>query len=200
MMRPRFHACWGSWLCVGRFMADPLRGMPHPGQLYQKFREGALASRQVRTLGHCREADIDRCRLNGLFQPIVLKKSAPGRLLIEAERIAEGCSPSCRQGRCSGLHQLRHFPEVLGGGCEEELVACAAWSSQAQPAEFEDALQVRKQYLDLCPARVARGRRHRWRRCRAPCRGRLRGWSGGSCEQDLSDRTAALGNKRHSRA
>jgi hypothetical protein len=39
--------------------------------------------------------------------------------------------------------------EVLGGGGEEELVAGAAWSSQPQAIELQDAFQVREQHLDL---------------------------------------------------
>lgn len=47
------------------------------------------------------------------------------------------------------LDQLCHFAEVLDGGGEEELVSCAVWTSQAQAIHPEDALEVRKQYLDL---------------------------------------------------
>ena len=54
-------------------------------------------------------------------------------------------------GGCGGWHgdQLGHFPEVLGGGCEEGLVPCAVWTSQAQAIHSEDALEVREQHFDL---------------------------------------------------
>jgi len=52
--------------------------------------------------------------------------------------------------------QLRQFPEVLGGGCEQELVVSAGWSSQPQPIELEDAFEVSEQHLDLL-AQPSRG-------------------------------------------
>ena len=61
--------------------------------------------------------------------PIVLKKSALARCLSRLDALLRGRPPSCRPGLGSYRHQLRHFPEVLGGGCEEELVAGAAWPS-----------------------------------------------------------------------
>ena len=45
--------------------------------------------------------------------------------------------------------QLCELPEVLGGGGEEELVASAAWSSQSEPVEPQDALEMGEQHLDL---------------------------------------------------
>jgi hypothetical protein len=44
--------------------------------------------------------------------------------------------------------QLRQFPEVLGGGCEQELVVSAGRSSQSQPIELEDAFEMDEQHLD----------------------------------------------------
>ena len=36
-------------------------------------------------------------------------------------------------------------------GSEEELVVSAAWSSQAEAVEAEDAFEMREQHLDLLP-------------------------------------------------
>jgi hypothetical protein len=48
--------------------------------------------------------------------------------------------------------QLRQFPQILGGGGQEEVVFGSAWSAQAQLAEPEDALQVSEEHLDLLSA------------------------------------------------
>ena len=45
--------------------------------------------------------------------------------------------------------ELRQLPQILGGGCQEELVFGSAWSAQAQLTEPEDALQVSEEHLDL---------------------------------------------------
>ena len=47
---------------------------------------------------------------------------------------------------CSKLRQL---PQILSGGCKEELVSGALRSAQAQTAELEDALEMGKEHLDL---------------------------------------------------
>ena len=44
---------------------------------------------------------------------------------------------------------LGHFAQVLGGGCEEELVFGAIWSPKAQSVELEDSLEVGEQHLHL---------------------------------------------------
>jgi len=45
--------------------------------------------------------------------------------------------------------ELRQLPQILGGGCQEELVFRSARSAQAQLIEPEDALQVSEEHLDL---------------------------------------------------
>ena len=45
--------------------------------------------------------------------------------------------------------QLGEFPKVLGGCCEDELIAGAIRSSQSESVELEYALEVREQHLDL---------------------------------------------------
>ena len=73
------------------------------------------------------------------FGSIVLKKSAAG---------AVGCGAAARRpvpsGRCGGWlrDQLGHFPQVLGGGGEEELVPGAAGTSKSQSVELQDAFEV----------------------------------------------------------
>ena len=46
---------------------------------------------------------------------------------------------------------LRKFSQVLSNGCEQELVSSAAGATQAQPVEFENALEMGKQHLDFFP-------------------------------------------------
>ena len=60
-----------------------------------------------------------------------------------------GLSSSVSQDGWPEWQEFRHFPEVLGGGGEVELVAGAVWSAQSQAIEPEDALEVREQHLDL---------------------------------------------------
>ena len=57
----------------------------------------------------------------------------------------------CRSGGhgCRCGNEPRQFPEVLGGGSEEELVFGAVRTSQAQAIELQDAFKVREQHLDL---------------------------------------------------
>ncbi|MCP1831608.1 hypothetical protein ACVIWU_002474 [Bradyrhizobium sp. USDA 4509] len=51
---------------------------------------------------------------------------------------------------------LAIFRRFVGGGCEDELVARAVWTSQTQTVELENALEVREQRLDFL-AKPARG-------------------------------------------
>ena len=44
---------------------------------------------------------------------------------------------------------LRQLPEVLGCGDEEELIPGAAWASEAQSSETEDAFEMGEQHLYL---------------------------------------------------
>jgi hypothetical protein len=41
------------------------------------------------------------------------------------------------------------FPQMLGGGCREELVFCAAGSAGTQLTEPKNALQIGKDHLDI---------------------------------------------------
>ena len=45
--------------------------------------------------------------------------------------------------------ELRQFPEVLGGGGQQELVLGSIWTTEAQSTEPEDALQMSEEHLDL---------------------------------------------------
>ena len=45
--------------------------------------------------------------------------------------------------------QFGQLPEVLGSCCEEEFVVSAAWSSQPEPVEPQNALEMGEQHLDL---------------------------------------------------
>jgi hypothetical protein len=46
-------------------------------------------------------------------------------------------------------YELSQFPQILGGGAQQELVFRSARPAQAQSVEPEDALQVSKKHLDL---------------------------------------------------
>jgi hypothetical protein len=54
-------------------------------------------------------------------------------------------SASGRRGinRDSG-DELCQLPQILGGGCKQEFVASAAWSSQPQSTEPQNPLKMRK--------------------------------------------------------
>ena len=89
---------------------------------------------------------------------LLLKNSALGCCRRFGELLREPEVQGRREvGDRSGGHdrrrrnELRQFPEVLGGGGEEELVVGAAWSSQPEAVEAQDALQMGKQHLDLLP-------------------------------------------------
>jgi hypothetical protein len=45
--------------------------------------------------------------------------------------------------------QFAETPKVLGNGGKRELELGTAWPPQSEPAEAENALQVREQHLDL---------------------------------------------------
>ena len=47
--------------------------------------------------------------------------------------------------------QLCQLSEVLGGGSQQELVLSTKWTSQPEPIEAQDALQVREQHFDFLP-------------------------------------------------
>ena len=53
-------------------------------------------------------------------------------------------------------YQLRQLAEVLGGCCEEELVAGTLGAAQSKPIELEDAFEMGEQHLDL----LAQSARH----------------------------------------
>ena len=47
--------------------------------------------------------------------------------------------------------QLCELSEVLGGGGQQELVLSTKWTSQPEPIEAQDALEMCEQHLDLLP-------------------------------------------------
>src|SRR5262245_43395640 len=76
---------------------------------------------------------------------------------VGALAIRDGSKSQARARWCSsGLQsrrqdQLCQLSEVLGAGRQEELVPSATWTSQPEPVEAQDALQVREQHFDLLP-------------------------------------------------
>jgi len=44
---------------------------------------------------------------------------------------------------------LRHSPEVLSDGCEQELIASAIHSAQPQAGEVQNAFKVREEHLNF---------------------------------------------------
>jgi hypothetical protein len=72
-------------------------------------------------------------------------KSSRGRLVMSRRRgPASGWAWGFRWRR-----QLCEFSEVLGGGCEVELIAGAVRSSEAKAVQAEDAFEMGEQHLDL---------------------------------------------------
>jgi hypothetical protein len=59
-----------------------------------------------------------------------------------SEALSSWAEAGCR-------YQLCQLAEVLGGCCEEELIARTIGSSQSKAVEREDALEVREEHLDL---------------------------------------------------
>ena len=51
--------------------------------------------------------------------------------------------------RCRERDELRQFPQILGGGGQQELVFRSAQATQAQSIEPEYALKVSEVHLDL---------------------------------------------------
>jgi len=47
--------------------------------------------------------------------------------------------------------ELCQFPEIVGGGGEEEFVVCTAWAAWSKSAKSENAFEVGKEHLDLLP-------------------------------------------------
>jgi hypothetical protein len=55
-----------------------------------------------------------------------------------------GCSSFACLSSEGGPHRLEfgHFPKVLGGCCEGELILDAVWSPLSEPAQTENAFEV----------------------------------------------------------
>jgi hypothetical protein len=85
----------------------------------------------------------------------VLKKSASWLFWVARD---DGLAGACL---LSGRHwggqrdQLCQLSEVLSGGSQQELVLSTKWTSQPEPIEAQDALEMREQM----PPRGAAGRR-----------------------------------------
>ncbi|MBB4381754.1 hypothetical protein GGD61_006442 [Bradyrhizobium sp. SBR1B] len=58
---------------------------------------------------------------------------------------ASGPNLSGRRSR----NQRCEPPQVLGDGSKNKLVLGASWTAESEPAELEDALEVRKPHLDF---------------------------------------------------
>lgn len=64
-------------------------------------------------------------RLNDRYAPIVLKKSADDSVFVDRHLRMSGGLGLSRRFRRRHRDQLGEFPEVLGGGCQVELVSGA---------------------------------------------------------------------------
>jgi hypothetical protein len=58
---------------------------------------------------------------------------------------------SCGEVRRRQWDELRQFPQIFGGGGQEELVLRSVRPPQAQAVELQDALQMSEEHLDLLP-------------------------------------------------
>jgi hypothetical protein len=92
--------------------------------------------------------------------PILLQKAAAtdcGWLAVVKIRdfdvLAPDSSPTLRNAqnlsRWRPCHQGCKPTQVLSNGCKNKLVLGAAWATQSQSPESQDALQVREPHLDL---------------------------------------------------
>ena len=88
---------------------------------------------------------------------IVLKNPLLGRpqLAVGAavSEVKSRCAASCGEDWRWKGDELRQFPQILGGGCQEELVFRSVRSAQAQLIEPEDALQVSEEHLTFFRSR-----------------------------------------------
>ena len=89
----------------------------------------------------------DRLVRSGL---IPLKKSS-GLAVGERRRSTRGRVRSRWPRHLVRRDQLCELSEILRGGGEVEFVPGAVWSAQSKPVEFEDALEVGDEHLDLFP-------------------------------------------------
>jgi hypothetical protein len=62
--------------------------------------------------------------------------------------LARECSSGLQRGQWDKLCQL---PEVLERGTQEELVSSTKWTSQSEPIETQDALEMYERHLSLTP-------------------------------------------------
>ena len=108
------------------------------------------------------------------------QRLAPSKSVSEAKL---GLFSSCGEEGRRRRDELRQFPQVLGGGRQQELVFGSARPTQAQSVEPEIALQMSEQHLDLLFAPGVRQRRPRSLRSHGPSHERLREWSVRSCVQ-----------------
>lgn len=82
---------------------------------------------------------------------ILLKKAPAASFERSAVREASGLLRGSGQHWPPHRDDLGHFAEVLGCCGKVELVSCTIGSSQAQAIQFQDALEVSEQHLDLLP-------------------------------------------------
>jgi hypothetical protein len=67
-----------------------------------------------------------------------------------SKRQARGLARAQAGFRAGRRISFASFP-VLGGGSQEEFVPSATWTSQPEPVQAQDALEVREQHFDLLP-------------------------------------------------
>ena len=62
-----------------------------------------------------------------------------------------GCCSCWLEGWRQFRSELGELSEVLGGGCKQEFILRAAWASQSQSAELQDAFEMGKQHFHFLP-------------------------------------------------
>jgi hypothetical protein len=121
-----------------RFSRDPIRranGVARNGHVF-------FASAQSPRRSIVRPLDVD----------IVEEPPVVGPALGICGAVGEADSwlfASCGEDRCRGRDELRQFPQVLGGGGQQELIFGSTRPTQAQSIQPEDALQMSEEHLDL---------------------------------------------------
>ena len=89
----------------------------------------------------------DSCAQIPLTNPVCWRRRRPPATAVREAK--PGLFASFGEDWGRNGDELRQFPQILGGGGQQELVIRSARTAQAQSIEPEDALQMCEEHLDL---------------------------------------------------
>jgi hypothetical protein len=87
------------------------------------------------------------CAVTSLINPAAANEPS-GMARRARHALASECSSGLQRGQWDKLCQL---PEVIERGSQEELVSSTKWTSQPEPIETQDALEMCEQHIGLLP-------------------------------------------------